>query len=350
MENFKRFTDIEFKTTYLNEDYSESVAELKEYITHLNQCFEKEQNNLAEIAYCVYRINKLFSDYKKSYYFGFETKNRRYTFDTIMISFGFDKTQVCRILQVFERFVYIENDKPKIKDYVSEFGKSKLFELLAVDDEQLQKDISNLVVSPDMSVYCIRLYVKNYKLLQKQKKKKVSNEEEKQEQVSKQELEEEIPPAYNPQQHYDFEYFEKKSKAELLNMIWDLQKAYENLVNTNNKVVSSSTKSSSKSTSRKKNVPVENVKSIENAPQDKALTVDEIKKLEAGGVLLGIVNIVDNTEFYAWVVNSNDSFNFEDCLRVDVRHENKSLFLRYIDYGITWLAYRLVGLNSLFKN
>ena len=50
------------------------------------------------------------------------------------------------------------------------------------------------------------------------------------EKIEEENHEEEIPPAYNPQKHYDFDYFKEKSKAQLLNMIWDLQKEYEKLL------------------------------------------------------------------------------------------------------------------------
>lgn len=83
-----------------------------------------------------------------------------------------------------------------------------------------------------MSVKQIREYVKNYKALETQNKK-LSEEPKVQEEVEKP-IEEDIPPAYNPKQHYDFSYFEKQSKAQLLNIVWELQKEYERIVKLKN--------------------------------------------------------------------------------------------------------------------
>ena len=41
--------------------------------------------------------------------------------------------------------------------------------------------------------------------------------------------EEEIPEAYDPTKKYDFSYFETKTKSQLLNIVWELQKAYQKL-------------------------------------------------------------------------------------------------------------------------
>ena len=67
--------------------------------------------------------------------------------------------------------------------------------------------------------------MKNYKALQKANKKITDEKEEAQEEIN----EDEIPMAYDPKKYYDFKYFEEKNKAQLLNMIWDLQKEYQKL-------------------------------------------------------------------------------------------------------------------------
>lgn len=41
--------------------------------------------------------------------------------------------------------------------------------------------------------------------------------------------EEEIPMAYNPKQEYEYSYFETKTKNQLLNIVWELQKEYQAL-------------------------------------------------------------------------------------------------------------------------
>ena len=226
MENFNQFLDLDFKTQYVNKDLSKSVEELKFYIDKLNHYFAIEQYNFANICFYIYKVKQLFSDYTKSWYGGFETKKARYTFDSIMRGFGIDETQVSRILKVYEKFIVFIDDEPRIKESFYGFSKSKLFELLIVDDGQLELDIKNKIVRSDMPVRLIREYVKNYQAIQKQKAK--LNEPQKEEE--KEEFnEEDIPAVYNPKQHYEFSYFEDKTKAQLLNMIWDLQKEYEKL-------------------------------------------------------------------------------------------------------------------------
>lgn len=231
MENFNKFLDLEFKTQYFDKDLTDSVNILKYYLDKLNECFDKEQENFASICFYVYQIKNLFSDYTKSWYCGFETKNARYTFYSIMRNFGLDDSQVSRILNVYDKFVELKNKQPYISEYIAGFSRSKLFELLPVDDTQLRLDIKNKVLRADMSVKTIRAYVKNYKELQKQNKK--LNEDKEEEQEEEQIQEEEIPMAYNPKLHYDFSYFEEKTKAQLLNIVWQLQTEYEKLKEKN---------------------------------------------------------------------------------------------------------------------
>jgi len=38
------------------------------------------------------------------------------------------------------------------------------------------------------------------------------------------EIEEEIPMVYDPKKVYDFDYFTKKTKNQLINIVWELQK------------------------------------------------------------------------------------------------------------------------------
>ena len=77
--------------------------------------------------------------------------------------------------------------------------KSKLFELLPVENSQLETDLKNKVLRDDMSVASIREYVKNYKALQKANKKITDEkEDEAQEEIN----EDEIPMAYDPKKYY----------------------------------------------------------------------------------------------------------------------------------------------------
>ena len=77
-----------------------------------------------------------------------------------------------------------------------------------------------------MSVKSIREYVKNYKALLKANNRLSESQEVEEDSQS---LEDNIPMVYDPKKHYEFDYFESKTKSQLLNMIWELQKEHENL-------------------------------------------------------------------------------------------------------------------------
>ncbi len=227
MENFKMIEKYDFDINPFGHDCSEGIKLLNDYLKNLNKIFLKEQNNFAELCYYVYKVRELFKDYKVTYFNRFVTKKNEYIFfDNIMQDLGLSDKDVSRLCSCYEKFVSQETDKPVILAEFFGFSKSKLFELLTVDIEQLKVDIKNNVLRPDMSVLSIRDYVKNYKAQQKQKKKLFENEEEDQKEVIN---EEDIPPAYDPRQHYDFSYFEDKTKAQLLNIVWQLQTEYEKL-------------------------------------------------------------------------------------------------------------------------
>lgn len=226
MENFKKIRKIDFDTEYHNGNYSEGVKELAEYLRLLNECFDQQQENFAIIVHYVYKVKELFDNHKKICFGAVYSKNScYYNFDSIMLSFGFDKTQVSRILQVHSKFLDVVDEQPFLKPIFAEFSKSKLFELIPVDNHQLTIDIRKSLLRPNMSVKQIREYVKNYKSLEIQNKK--LSEEPKEQEEAEKPIEEYIPLAYNPKQHYDFSYFEKQSKAQLLNIVWELQKEYE---------------------------------------------------------------------------------------------------------------------------
>lgn len=202
------------------------VNELSDYIKKLDRCFKKESDNFAEICFIVYRIKKLFDDYKQVYLK--KNSNMAYSFDTIMQGFGISKSESSRILSCYYKFITKETEKPMIFAEFFGFSKSKLFELLQVDDETLRIDLKNKVIRFDFSVKQIREYVKNYQAQMRAKQRLANGEEENKEENDVFD-ESQIPMAYEPDKEYEFSYFETKTKSQLLNMIWDLQKAYQKL-------------------------------------------------------------------------------------------------------------------------
>ena len=225
MENFNQF-NLSHDLIQLN---GSSVSELQVLINQLDKCFKKENSNFAEICFVVYRIKKLFDDYKQVCVFN--NDKLLYNFDSIMQGFGICKTESSRILSVFEKFCCLScsdlnSAKCSIIDEFKGFSKSKLFELLQVDSDQIVLDLKNKVLRFDFSVKQIREYVKNYQAQLRANKRLM--EEDKADLLE--EIDEsQIPMAYEPEKEYEFSYFETKTKSQLLNMIWDLQKAYQKL-------------------------------------------------------------------------------------------------------------------------
>ena len=190
-----------------------------------NVCISNDKN-FASLCYFTFNLKLLFNRFRYNRIYLNDNRSKfstGYNFDMIMKTFDIDKTQSSRIISCYEKFIIIENEEPIINPVFAKFSKSKLYELITIDVQQLKNDLANKVLRPDMSVNTIRQYVKNIKVLQNLDK--AVNKDNTKEQV----IEEEIPMAYNPKQHYDFEYFKNKTKNQLLNMIWDLQKEYEKL-------------------------------------------------------------------------------------------------------------------------
>ena len=228
MENFNQYCLPE--NEFIDFSYK-PINELTIYIKKLDKCFKKDSDNFAEICFLVFQIHNLFMKNSYGIYLK-KNENMTYSFDTIMNGFGISKSESSRLLSCYEKFITKETEKPMVFAEFYGFSKTKLFELLQVDNEQLRKDLENKVLRFDFTIKQIRDYVKNLQALEKQQAKLNGNDKEEKEEI----VEEDIPMAYNPQQHYDFEYFQDKNKAQLLNIVWELQKEYEKLKTSYNKL------------------------------------------------------------------------------------------------------------------
>lgn len=231
MENFNQYCLPE--NEFIDFSYK-PINELTIYIKKLDKCFKKDSDNFAEICFLVFQIHNLFMKNSYGIYLK-KNQNMTYSFDTIMNGFGISKSESSRLLSCYEKFITKETDKPMIFAEFYGFSKTKLFELLQIDNEQLKKDLQNKVLRFDFTIKQIRDYVKNLQTLKKQQAKLNGNDKEdkEEEQEEEQIQEEEIPMAYNPKLHYDFSYFEEKTKAQLLNIVWQLQTEYEKLKEKN---------------------------------------------------------------------------------------------------------------------
>ena len=234
MENFNQYCLSE--NEFLDFSYK-PINELTMYIKKLDKCFKKDSENFAEICFLVFQIHNLFIKNNYGVYLK-KNQNMSYSFDTIMIGFGISKSESSRLISIFKKFCCLSDSdldsaKCSIIEEFKGFSKTKLFELLQVDNEQLIKDLRNKILRFDFTIKQIRDYVKNLQALKKQQAKLNGNTEE---ETKEEFIEEDIPMAYNPQQHYDFDYFQEKNKAQLLNIVWELQKEYEKLKIMYNKI------------------------------------------------------------------------------------------------------------------
>lgn len=238
MENFNKYNgEKTFIFKDIDDNYLQTDKSLERLIKSIDTIFGRDNKNFADLCFYTYRLKKLFTDYSHAGRWVYSVSDVLYSFDSIMKGFGLDNSQTSRLLSCFDKFCCLsESDITKasctIINEFAGFSRSKLFELLTIPNEQLIKDLQDKVLRPDFTIKQLRQYVKNYNALQKQQQK-ISNEPNEPEEQSP--SDDEIPEAYNPKQHYDFYYFESKNKAQLLNIVWDLQKEYERLKNEINK-------------------------------------------------------------------------------------------------------------------
>ena len=211
----------EFIKSYL--EFNDIV--LNNLLIDLRTHFDDNQNNFAHICKSIYKI---WSYCKKNYYKAKD--NEYYNSYKMLAKFGFDKKAVSRLTQCYERFVYdYETDNkvplgvlPKVclKFEFCDFSPSKLFELLSLSQETVEESVSKQLIKPTMTVKQIREYIKTLK-----------DGSDKAEKVIEDTTinEDDIPMAYDPKQEYEYSYFETKTKNQLLNIVWELQKAYQKL-------------------------------------------------------------------------------------------------------------------------
>ena len=232
MENFNKYNgEKTFIFKDIDNNYLQTDKSLERLIKSIETIFDRDNRNFADLCSYTYRLKKLFDDYKNAGRWVYSVNDVLYSFDSIMQGFGFDNSQTSRLIACFEKFCCfsdsnIEKASCKIICEFANFSRSKLFELLTIPTEQLLKDLQDKVLRPDFTIKQLRQYVKNYNALQKQQQKISIEPKEPEEQSPS---DDEIPEAYNPKQHYDFDYFESKNKAQLLNIVWELQKEYERL-------------------------------------------------------------------------------------------------------------------------
>ena len=189
------------------------------FVERLRDVFNNSQQNFCKLCEAIYNI---WSYCKGNYWKAKD--NEYYNSYKLLAKFGFDKKAVSRYKQCYERFVNLQN--LTLLPIYENFTPSKLFELLVLSDETVKSSISNGLIKPTMTVKQIREYIKTLK-----------DGTDKAEKVIEDTTinEEDIPMAYDPKQEYEYSYFETKTKNQLLNIVWELQKAYQKLKLNNEK-------------------------------------------------------------------------------------------------------------------
>lgn len=182
-------------------------------VERLKDTFDNSQLNFAKTCEGVYNIWK----YCKDNYWRAKN-NEWYNSYQILEKFGFDKKAVNRYKNSYVRYVNIE--KCSLFPIYKNFTSSKLFELLVLSEVTARDLIEKGLITPTMTVKQIREYIKTLKDGTDKADKVIEDNS-----IN----EEEIPEAYNPKQKYEFSYFETKTKAQLLNIVWELQKEYQKL-------------------------------------------------------------------------------------------------------------------------
>ena len=141
---------------------TEAVARL---IKKLNECFINEQQNFCYICYYLSELKKKFDSYDLSYFKRyFDSVGNFVFYETVTNSFGLNEKQVQRYIQIYKRFIVLTDDiVPKLKDDFLGFSKSKLIELLALSDEEIQKVLKLKKITVNSTCKQIRDYVKSVK-------------------------------------------------------------------------------------------------------------------------------------------------------------------------------------------
>lgn len=191
---------------------------LDNLVYDLSLMFRRQNGVFVDLCVTIYKI----WEYCKGNYWKAKD-NEYYNSYKLLAKFGFDKKAVSRYKSIYEKFIFhvVPTDSYKLLDKLQSFSPSKLFELLALTKETTLELVSNKLITPDMTVKQIREYIKSMKDGSDKAEKVIEDTTE----IN----EDEIPLAYNPTQEYEYSYFESKTKNQLLNIVWELQKAYQKL-------------------------------------------------------------------------------------------------------------------------
>lgn len=214
-----------------NKELDFEDSELSLLVFSLKNHFCVHQDNFACICRDVYRI----WSYCKGHYYQVKGKEEWCNSYQVLAKFGFDKKAVSRYKQCYEKYVVTDGNGTRLVECFSGFSPSKLFEMLSLSQQTFFECFDKQLLRPEMTVKQIREFVKNLKNGTPQAEMVLEDKSE-DKLKEKDEIDEaEIPMAYDPKQEYEYSYFESKTKNQLLNIVWELQKAYQKLKSKENK-------------------------------------------------------------------------------------------------------------------
>lgn len=195
--------------------------ELDNLISSLNKIIKNQKDNFAELCTCVAKIYYYCKD--NSY---MSKDNIFYNAYMLLEKFGFNRKSVERLVACYNKFVTssseCDNVVANIKTEFFHFSPSKLYTLLSVSNTQLYNDIDKGVLKPTMTAKEIKEYVKSLKDNNEEKKKVLED-------IKNEETTEIDNSFYNPNNHYDEEFFKSCTHLQLVAIAMTLQYEIEKL-------------------------------------------------------------------------------------------------------------------------
>lgn len=204
----------------INKDLDFEDSELSILVSSFKNTFNHNQKSFVCICRDVYRI----WSYCKGHYFQVKNSDEWCNSYQVLAKFGFDRKAVSRYKLCYEHFMYDYGFGDfGLNMYAQDFSPSKLFELSSLEKDTFMNLVENKKLKPEMTVKQIREFLKNLK-------NGVSETENVLESHKEEIKEEDIPLVYDPKIEYEYSYFESKTKNQLLNIVWELQKEYQKLI------------------------------------------------------------------------------------------------------------------------
>ena len=209
MENLTLFNEV-FETVENKQDATEIMVLLRK----INDLINKDQENFIELCYYFKLLKEHFDNIETRrrcmWYNGYDNKNGRWYYERIIQDFGLEERTVNKMIQIVNRFAEqkVAGD-PKIRSVFLGYSKSKLFELLVLSDSQIERGMQEGKLRPEMTKLQIREYIKAVKGGAK-------TENQVLEETNNSYNEDDIPMTFDPKEEYDFEYFNRKTKNELV--------------------------------------------------------------------------------------------------------------------------------------